>query len=294
MKILVIGGSGFVGGAIVRYLEAKGYSVDIFGLHPPKYVTSAKMIYGNILEEEDISKLGRYDLVFHMAGVLGTSITFKDVRKTEITNVIGTLNVLDMMSGKGRVIQPNLLGTWLNPYMISKRTAERYGLMYRQETGLDYISVRLTDVYGPGQSTSHGKAVPTFINQALNGENITVYGTGAYHMRLLYVDDAAKILAEIGLSATGLESVLQVGTIQPSNHISVLRLAQRIKRLCNSDSKIVHKPMRKGQPKDIVYYDFDKQQGAAALSKYGVEEISLTKGLKNAIADYRTPAREYA
>lgn len=291
MKVLVTGGAGFLGGAIVKELGNAGHAVSIFGLHAPKDSLPAEYICGDVLEDRDLHKLGEYDVVIHLAGILGTSLTFDDVKKTEITNVIGTLNILEKYKGGGVIIQPNLLGDWLNPYMISKRTAERYGRMYGQEYPVKYISIRPTDIYGPRQSTRHGKAVPTFITRALANEPIPVYGSGQYNMRLIFVEDIAKVIVGVALHADIMPTVIDAGSLQEDNHISVFDLAHLIMVMTGSSSYIENLPMRRGQPKGIVDYTVDLDQSKWLMNTLGVEETPFRVGLQQTIDYYRSIVR---
>ena len=288
MKILVTGGGGgFIGGAFVNALETSGHEITLYGHSAPVYETKAQFIFGDILDEKKLSKLEKYDATVHMAGLLGTALTFGHIKQTAEVNIIGTLNMLDRQKHGGVFIQPNLLGKWLNPYMITKHAAEQFGLMYGNEFPVKYISVRLTDTFGPFQSEHHGKAIPTFIRKAIEDKPLPVYGSGNYEMRLLYVRDAARILAGVLERWEEMPRTLDVGSLQAENQISVRSLAHEIIRLTGSPSEVKHQPMRPGQPKATTGYDVDLDQSRWLMKELGVTETPHDTALRETIDWYQ-------
>lgn len=291
MRILVTGGSGFLGGAIVRNLEAIGMCADgddlvIADIVKPGYETEAEFVFTNI--PRGLSHLGMpYDIVFHCAGLLGSASLFGQIEESAEINILGTLNVLKTNRSYGLVIQPNLLGDWLNPYMISKNAGEQYGLMYREEFGTKYVSVRPTDIYGPGQSLSQGKITPSFIQAALKGYALKVYGSGDYKVRLLYVDDAARFLVNVAVYGFVDLPTIDLGSQQASNYISVRDYARLIIELTNSDSIIEYEPMRRGQPESAIDAGVDLAETGRVSDIIGFSETSFAEGLEKTISYYR-------
>jgi len=288
MNILITGGGGgFIGGMLVQELEKSDHNITLFGHTAPGYPTSAEFIFGDILDEEKLAQLGEYDATIHMAGILGTSVTFGHIKKTAEVNIIGTLNVLERQRHGGIFIQPNLLGTWLNPYMITKNAAERFGLMYDNEFPMKYISIRLTDTFGPRQSIHHGKAIPTFMKKAIKNEPLPIYGSGEYEMQLLYVKDVAKVFAGTVEHWESLPRVIDIVSSQMDNHISVASLARKIIRLTGSSSELEFMPMRRGQPKSVTGYDADLDQSQCVMKQLNVVETPHDIALKETIDWYR-------
>jgi len=291
MNILVTGGSGFIGNRLVRELSKNtDNAIEILDIRPPRNRYGAKYIRGCVSPAKisNMSRKTKYDIVYHCAAILGASTTFSQVINTEMVNVVGTLAVLEMMKDHGHVIRPGLLGQWHNPYMISTKAAEKYGEMYRKYCGTKFNCVRFTVVYGPGQinGLAQAKVVPTFINHALNNERITIYGDGSYKVRLLYVDDAVKILMQIPDNYDYLPCSFDITSVVEDNYMSVYDLAKLIIRLTGSSSPIEFCDMRKGQPISAIDAGSNTDQCSAIYEQLGFSEtMSLERGLSNIIEE---------
>jgi len=278
MKVLVTGGSGFLGGYIVEGLERRGIDVHIFDFVVPPFGTGAKVIIGDIAE--GLLDLGSdYDAIFHCAGILGTSVTFDRVERTERVNVIGTIKVLEKFRQGPLILQPNAIDQWLNPYMTSMIARERYGLMYRKEFGTRFVSVRLAHAYGPRQSTSQGKAVPGFILNAVENKPLLIYGDGSTVMNLAYGEDLAEYM--IGLLWENIEA--DIVTALSYDDITVIDLAEKIIGLVGSESEIRFVPMRRGQPQRVEYRYSDLVESPVIVSG----SVSLDEGLIKTIEWYK-------
>ncbi len=294
MRILVTGGMGFLGSRIVKVLNSE-YSYIYDDLHildnriPTNSFDEGGVSVISYLEGDIcdiIPKLKPYDIVFHCAGLLGTETRFKDIVETERVNVMGTLAVLELQKTSGIIVHPGLTGKWLNPYMISKNTAERYGLMYRKWYNTRYVSVRPTDIYGEGQSVHQHKITPTFILNALQGEPLPVYGDGEYKVRMIYVDDIAHVMVGIGMKEVLMDETVDATSLLPTNFIAVKDYAELIIDMTGSPSEVEYMPMRMGQPASVKTATVDVCQTGRLYDLLGFTETSLTDGLERTIDYY--------
>jgi dTDP-glucose 4,6-dehydratase len=129
-------------------------------------------------------------------------------------------------------------------YDEAKRAAEAFTMAYHRTHGLQTRIARIFNTYGPRMRPNDGRAVPTFICQALRGEPITVYGNGAQTRSLCYVDDLVD----------GIVRLLERSCSDPVNlgnpdEVTVLELAKRIRDLCGSRSPIEHRPLPEDDPR---------------------------------------------
>jgi len=243
--IVVTGSAGFIGTAVTRVLKARGETVIPFD-HPRDVRDRGE------LESMFTSATG----VIHLAGALGTTEIFGAERAAVDVNIGGAVNVYDAAFHRGiPVVQ---IGTGHkgqpNPYAITKAAAEELGLARAQYRAEKINVVRAYHVYGPGQKATppfgHGtvrKIMPSFICRALAGADIEIYGSGEQIIDLVYVDDVAEVLVDALAGPYG--QLLEAGTGKPT---TVLDAARTVIEATNSSSRLVHLPMRPGEPKDAT------------------------------------------
>jgi UDP-glucose 4-epimerase len=245
VRVLVTGGSGFIGRPVCRALEADGHVPVLFD--QPDDVRDVAAV---------MAAVGDVDAVIHLAGRLGTSETFGAELDAASVNVLGGLVVADACAhhdvplvfiGTGHKGQPN-------PYAITKGCAEDLLLARAEVTGQRIAVVRAFHAYGPGQKVSppHGtakvrKIIPSFVCRALTGMPIEIHGDGSNVIDLVHVDDVARALVDSIGGPYGV--VLEAGTGRP---VTVLEAARTVLDLCGSSSEIVHGPMRVGEPVGAV------------------------------------------
>jgi dTDP-glucose 4,6-dehydratase len=129
-------------------------------------------------------------------------------------------------------------------YDEAKRFAEAMTMAYHREVGIDTRIVRIFNTYGPRMRIDDGRAIPNFISQALRGEEITIYGDGRQTRSICYVSDLVE----------GIYRLMQSDYVEPVNignptEMTMLDLANRIIRICESKSRLKYMPPMQDDPK---------------------------------------------
>ena len=307
-RVLVTGGAGFVASHVVEALVVRGatvVAVDNFvpgakenlahvDGHPRFALVEADVSGGLPVDVEALSE--PFDAIMHLASP--ASPTDFGQLPVEIlrVNSIGTLHLLDRALSDGArfvmastsevygdpLVHPQPESYWgnVNPvgvravYDESKRFAEASTMAYRRQHGLDTGIVRIFNTYGPRMRPEDGRAIPTFITQALRGESITVHGTGDQTRSICYVDDLIR----------GIVALLDSSEIGPINcgtehEISMRELAETIVRLSGSSSPIVYLPRTPDDP------EMRRPDLTLARARLGFEPlVSPEDGLRRTIA----------
>lgn len=251
-KILVTGGAGFIGSAIIKHMVEKGHEVVAYDLVKCN-VDGAKSHIGSILDMNELGIAMRgCDYVVHLAAMLG-------VRRTEIKrmaclniNIQGTINVLEncvkekvkkvLFSSSSEVYgeQIKIPITEENPvnpksiYAVTKLAGEEYLQAYKQVYGLDYSIVRFFNVYGPGQVAEF--VMPRFIKAVSEGLSPTIYGTGEQARAFCYVEDAARGAALALFSDKASGEVFNIGNDQAT--ISMKELAESVIKISGKNIEL--------------------------------------------------------
>jgi dTDP-glucose 4,6-dehydratase len=275
-RILVTGGAGFVPSHVVETLLARGaivVAVDNFVTGAKENLARVAGEPGFTLIEADISSglpsddalAPRLDAILHLASP--ASPTDFDQLPIEILriNAVGTLHLLERAAADGArflfastseaygdpLVHPQPESYWgnVNPigvrsvYDESKRFAEAATMAYHRHRGLDVAIVRIFNTYGPRMRPDDGRAIPTFITQALRGEPVTVHGTGEQTRSICYVEDLVRgILLLLDSTETG---PINCGT---EHEVSMRELAETIVRLAGSRSEVTYLPRTPDDP----------------------------------------------
>lgn len=162
-------------------------------------------------------------------------------------------------------------------YDEAKRAGEAFVVAYRQEHNMDTRMARIFNTYGPRMRADdiYGRAVPRFIDQALKGEDITVFGDGSQTRSFTYVSDQIDGLLRLADLDRGRGEVINIGN---NKETTILELAELIKRLTNSSSKITFHPLPEDDPKRRCP-DISKAKKILGWEP----KVSLEEGLKNTI-----------
>jgi UDP-glucose 4-epimerase len=266
-KILITGGAGNVGGSLAKSLVSNADyeivvvdnlrtgSISKLPTSNKGKFTFIKCDVNNLSDISSIMVSWKFDYVFHYAALVGVKRTLDN--PIEVLNDIdGIKNILALSKNTGvkRLFfssssevygEPvefpqNEYTTPLNsrlPYAIVKNVGEAFFKSYQKEYGLNYTIFRFFNTYGPGQSTDF--VVPRFINLALAGEDLKIYGDGSQTRTFCLIDDNIEATRKIFEEGHFINDIVNIGS---NVEISVLDLAKKIIRKTGSTSKIVHLP----------------------------------------------------
>lgn len=262
-RAVVTGGAGFVGSHLCDRLRAEGTEVvcvDNLLTGSEENLVARLGDPGFVLDRRDVSDAfdveGPVDLVLHLASPASPHDYARHPIETLRAGAHGTFNALELARRKGArflftstsevygdpLVHPQVESYWgnVNPvgprsqYDEAKRYSEAVTTAYRNTYGVDTVLVRLFNTYGPRMRPTDGRAVPTFITQALAGEPITVAGDGGQTRSICYVDDTVSGI--LAAAASGHQGPINIGN---PVELSVLDLARHIRDLCGSSSPIV-------------------------------------------------------
>lgn len=271
-KFLITGGSGFIGSHLADLLLAQGHhitAIDDLSTGRMDNIAHLKdhpnfhFVRANMTDEVVLDRLASdVDIMVHLAAAVGVKLIVEQPVRTIETNIMGTEAVLKAavrygcrvliastseVYGKGSRIPFNeeddvLLGPtsksrWA--YAASKMVDEFLGLAYQQQYGLDVVLFRLFNTVGPRQTGRYGMVIPRFVRQALANEAITVYGDGSQQRCFCDARDAVQAIAALAMHKDAPGRVYNIGG---ELEISMTQLAERIKKLTNSDSPIDYVP----------------------------------------------------
>ena len=272
MKALITGGAGFIGSHLAEALLGRGDEVMIVDdlstgrFENIEHLTSNPNFHfaiETITNETVMDRLvSECDIIFHLAAAVGVELIVHSPVRTIETNIIGTRAVLQVANryrkkviiastsevyGKAvtvpfkedddRLMGPTTKSRW--SYATSKAVDEFLALAYWKEKHLPTVVVRFFNTVGPRQTGQYGMVVPRFVTQALKGEPITVYGDGQQSRCFTHVSDTVRAVLLLSDHPKAVGQVFNVGS---SEEITILGLAQKVKRLLGSDSEIVFIP----------------------------------------------------
>lgn len=269
MRVLITGGAGFIGSHLTDLLLGRGDQVLILddlstGRHDnirahvgdPRF----EFVLGSILNEAVVDDVvRRADMVLHLAAAVGVELIVGRPLESLATNIRGSEIVLEKCHKYGRKVlvtstseiygkndsdllsedDDRILGSPLKTrwsYSEAKAIEEVLAYSYWREKGLPAVIVRLFNTVGPRQVGFYGMVVPRFVEQALQGKPITVYGDGTQRRCFCHVSDVSRAL--VGLVDCR-EAEGQVFNVGASTEISISDLAQRVIDRLGSSSPIV-------------------------------------------------------
>lgn len=299
-KILVTGGAGNVGSALVEKLiqDKTNFVVIVDNLStgylsklPSEEYDNWKFIKADVNDYRDISSIMlayNFHYVYHFAAVVGVART-QENPVSVLNDISGIKHILQLSKnssvkhvyfssssevyGEPVELPQHEHKTPLNsrvPYAVVKNVGECFFRSYEQEFGLPYTIFRFFNTYGPNQSTDF--VVSRFLAAALRNDDITIYGDGSQTRTFTYVDDTVETIVRIMNEGLLTNDVINIGCDKIT---TVLDLAKMVISLTNSKSKIVHlAPLKEG---DMTRRQPDNNKMREIL---GRELVTLEEGIK--------------
>ena len=282
MDILVTGGQGFIGSHLCEKLLELGHNVLCVDNGYTSVENNIRHLLKNDrfrfqrwditdpLVEENSAKHpsfhNKFDQIYNLACPASPVYYQQDPVKTLMTCVQGSYNVLEAAKKwNARVLQTSTSEVYGDPlihpqtedyrgnvntvgprscYDEGKRAAETLYADYRKNRGVETRIVRIFNTYGPRMFSGDGRVIPNFITQALNNEDITVFGDGSQTRSFCYVDDLVDGLIRLMNHETFFGPV----NIGNPNEMTILQTAKLIIELTNSDSKVIFKDLPQDDP----------------------------------------------
>lgn len=306
MRILVSGGAGFVASHLCDRWLADGsevVAVDNFLTGRRENIEHLSGEPRFVFREQDVvepfSVDGPLDYVFHMASPASPGDYLAYPIETMLVGSAGTKNLLDIALEKDAAFllastsecygdpleHPQRESYWgnVNPvgprsvYDEAKRYAEALTMAYHRDRGVNTHIVRIFNTYGPRMKLNDGRVVPAFLDQALQGKPITIFGDGLQTRSFCYVDDLVDGLTRLIKS----DERLPVNIGNPAE-LTILKFAEVIQKLLGSNCPIERKPLPADDPK-LRRPDISKAQQVLGWEP----RVSLEEGLTKTIDYFR-------
>jgi dTDP-glucose 4,6-dehydratase len=309
-RSVITGGAGFLGSHLAERLLAEGHDVivldnlltgDVSNVEPlfkDKAFSFVKYDVTNYIHVE-----GRVDFIFHFASPASPKDYLDYPIQTLKVGSLGTHKALGLAKAKNAVfllastsevygdpqVHPQKESYWgnVNPvgprgvYDEAKRFAEAMTMAYHRYHGVQTRIVRIFNTYGPRMRLNDGRALPTFMTQALLGKEITIFGDGSQTRSFTFVSDLVD-----GIYRLARSQETEPTNIGNPREMSIREFAQKVRELTGSKSKVVERPLPVDDPK-VRQPDITK-----ARAKLGWEpKVSLEEGLKLTLPDFERRLR---
>ncbi len=306
-KALVTGGAGFIGSHLVRGLLARGEQVrvlDDFSTGKHENIAEVRgqieLIEGSICDERTCRQACEgMDVVFHLAARGSVPLSVEHPAETNRINVVGTLNMLIAARDAGiqRFVYSSSSSAYgdtptlpkredmrplpVSPYAVSKLAGEMYAAAFAKCYGMQTVSLRYFNVFGPRQdpNSQYAAAIPAFVSRMVRGQRPVVFGDGEQTRDFCFVENVvrANLLASEAPQVAG-EAV----NIACGERVSINRVIELINEYLGTDLPPIYEPPRPGDVRDSL----------AALDEakrvIGYEpQVFFAEGLKRSIEWYK-------
>jgi UDP-glucose 4-epimerase len=278
MKVLITGGAGFIGSHLTERLLQSGAQVTVLDdLSTGRIANIEHLIgrpgfshwVGSVRDAALVKELvERCDITVHLAAAVGVRLIVEQPVHTIETNVHGTEVVLNAVARQSKkvlitstsevygksakvpfreeddlVLGPTQNSRWA--YACSKALDEWLALAYARERGVPVVIARLFNTVGPRQTGRYGMVLPTFVQQALAGRQITVFGNGEQSRCFGHVQDAVEAMVRLLQTPAAVGQVFNIGGTE---EVTMRQLAELVRELTESQSEIVQVPYNEAYP----------------------------------------------
>jgi len=264
MNFLITGAAGFLGSNLANFLVREGHQVrgldDLSTGDPQTLSPDVLFTRGDVNDRPKLwTLLQDVDCVYHLAARVSVPESVLYPREYNAANVGGTVSLMEAMRDVGvrRVVfissgavygdqgsQPLLESANPNPrspYAVSKLAAEFYVRTIGDLWGIETVSLRVFNAYGPGQhlTVSHPPVIPNFLRQAVRGGTIVVHGDGAQTRDYVYVDDVTNAMIAASTAPNLHQLVINIGS---GVEISIRELVRLVREVTGADPEVITSP----------------------------------------------------
>lgn len=268
MRFLITGGAGFLGTALANRLVSEGHQVrvidDLSAGDPSRLDERVLFTRGSVLDRPKLwTLLQDVDCVYHLAARVLVAESILYPREYNEVNVGGTVTLMEAIRDAGvrRVVLTSSGAIYgeqptqpvredappnpQSPYAVSKLAAEYYVRTIGALWGIETVVLRIFNAYGPGQNIppSHPPVVPRFLQQAVRGGTLVIFGGGTQTRDFVFVDDVVDALVAAATAPDVDRRIINIGSGQET---SINELAQLVLEVVGKDVEIIHSPAQSG------------------------------------------------
>ena len=294
---LVTGGAGFIGSHIAQRLVAMGGRVrvlDNFSFGRQENLRGledkVEVVFGDLLDQGVVRKaMEGVEVVFHQAALRSVPFSVENPALVNRVNVEGTVNVLiaardagvkrvvyassSSVYGNGPVLPKSeqQIPSPISPYAVSKLTGEYYCKVFTELYGVETVSLRYFNVYGPRQdpNSQYAAVIPRFIRWAFRGEPMEVHGDGLQSRDFTYIDNVVAANLQAAYSREGIGKVFNVG--QGKAH-TLLDLVDLLQETLGIELRLLHTAGRPGDVRDTLADIFQAERCLAYRPQVSFED----------------------
>jgi UDP-glucose 4-epimerase len=253
MRILITGGSGFIGTYLINKLSGDGHDVyNLDKVNSPALPPDKQKIIDILDIDVNDVFFNNIEVIIHLAGMVSVPRSFEDPINSFGNNTFCTIKLLSaahlhkikkfifsssaaVYGSKEGTVCENDVTEPNSPYGLDKLTSEKYIQMYCQQWGIDYLILRLFNIYGQGQNPQYAGVITAFNIALEKKEPLIIYGDGEQTRDFISVNDVCNYFSKL-LTSTAKNDIFNIGT---GNSISINSLAKQF------DSPIIYKEARK-------------------------------------------------